>query len=86
MALPGPEIMSDKFDLWVDAHTPVGPFRGTINKVAGSEAELAQTRDAIQKQIDRLEFIVLYVNDGSEITLPGTLVKNSVLTFSIINS
>jgi hypothetical protein len=69
--------------LYITANTLVGKFRGRVNKnTEVSTEELEKTRDALQGQINRLDYIVLY--DGrAEITLPGPTIQRSVLTFEI---
>ena len=69
------------------AHTPVGVFYGTthLNDIEVEEAK--KLRDEIQERINKLEFLVLFTESENEfpaeITLCGTLIKNSVFEFRI---
>ena len=75
--------MSDNFNLWVTAHTPVGKFQGLLNNAPLSVDSLEKMRDNVERSANKLDFMVLYEGTAAEITLPGTLVKNSVLVFFI---
>ena len=71
------------YNLHVTAHTPVGVFQGMLNGEPASDEDITQTRDVLQKRLNSMDFMVLYGEEGAEITLAGDVLKNSVLTFVI---
>ena len=74
-------------NLRATAHTPVGSYTGKLNGAPSSREDLEEARDAIQKQLNTLGYLVLYSTDDKadvvEVTLPGELVKNSVFIFKV---
>lgn len=71
------------YNLHVVAHTPVGRFSGHVNETPTADRELlAATRDELEKQANKLNYMVLF-SPIDEAVLPGELLKNSVLIFTI---
>lgn len=68
--------------LHVTIHAPVGQVVGTLNYHPGSEADLKQIRDNIQQSTDTIGYMVVFAG-GDEILVPGDVVRNSVIEFSI---
>ena len=73
--------------LYAEAHTPVGIFYGKIHKDPVDFDKCVDTRDGLQRLVESTTFLVIYADgpggEAVEITLPGTIVKNSVIKFQI---
>lgn len=70
--------------LLATVHTPVGKFVGTLTQKPGTAEEVAKFRDNLQRELNNMSFVVMYDEDGDEITFPGDLVKQSVWHFEIL--
>lgn len=74
--------------LKIKVHSPVGVFEGLSSSQDGSMEDVIFTRDRIQERIDSLSTLTLFPNrqdpESHQITLPGTLLKNSVVEFMIL--
>jgi len=73
------------YNLMVTVYTPVHEFEGTINdpKLSSTKEVMERTRDDLEKAINGLTYMVIYHECGSEIALPGELIKNSAFVFWI---
>ena len=63
-------------------HSPVGVFVGTLNTVDSPEEDVIAFRDKLQQAIHNIEYITI-LNGKIEFTLPGGVLKNSVVEFAI---
>ena len=63
-------------------YTPVGVFKGTVNKFNQpvSKQELVEIRDNLQE--NSLSFLVVFAGE-KEITIPRNMLQNSVIEYSI---
>ena len=68
--------------------SPVGVFDGFSNLRSENESDIIKTRDILQSRIDTLKTMTLFPNlkepESKQITFPGTILKNSVITFDIV--
>ena len=71
------------FNLWVDVLSPVGAFSGRINKTPIAEADAVSGRDQLQKNLSACSYIVIYDGNDDEITMPDSVIRNSIFRFRI---
>lgn len=75
------------FNLYAKVVTPVGTFFGKMNGVLSSKEDLISFRDAFQLDIHNQFNVTLFNTDefGNEIeiTLPQSVMNNSVFIFTI---
>ena len=76
--------------LKIKISTPVGVFEGMTHYEGDTRENMIKTRDILQGRIDSLETLTLFARadkdhfEDHQITLPGTLLKNSAVEFFIL--
>lgn len=66
----------------ITVYTPVGTFVGTSQPTSAAVEELTKFRDSIQKKVDLVTYLVLFV-DNAEVLIPGDVLRSSVTEFRI---
>lgn len=72
------------FILTLVAHTPRGIFEGAVTATPLQKSEAEQLRTTIEQRISEVSSLVIAPQGSqAEIVLPGDVLKQSVLTFTI---
>lgn len=77
----------NKFFLIAVVHTPVGQFRGRMNRTPGTYADVVEARNSIQESLEHLKTLTLFgtssAADETETTLSTNVIQSSVFLFDI---